>query len=212
LGIVLPLETINPLSTDIKIEVNNEDEARAFQEWAFNNGVKWWSARTSNLNHLGEKYFIIDNGLLVFDEDLQSFQNSPAREVTLKDLGIVLPLETINPLSTDIKIEVNNEDEARAFQEWAFSKGVKWNGGGDRVNRLDKKYFIIESGLLMFDPDGQYMKNSPAREVTLRDLGITIPKTIVAVKKTPAPKVTTTPPLPKPDVQNLYNELDDLEI
>jgi hypothetical protein len=212
LGIVLPLETINPLTTDIKIEVDNEDEARAFQEWAFNNGVKWWSARTSNLNHLGEKYFIIDNGLLVFDEDLQSFQNSPARLVTLKDLGIVLPLKTIDPLVYDIKIEVDNAKEAQAFQEWAFDNGIKWNGGKNNIQHLDKKYFIIESALLMFDPDGQYMKNSPAREVTLKDLGITIPKTNVAVKKTPAPKVTTTPPLPKPDVQNLYNELDDLDI
>jgi hypothetical protein len=297
LGIVVPLETITPLTTDIKIEVDNEDEARAFQEWAFNNGVKWWSARTSNLNHLGEKYFIIDNGLLVFDEDLQSFQNSPARLVTLKDLGIVLPLETITPLTTDIKIEVKDSNEARAFQEWAFSKGIKWLTSSTHFDNLDSKYFIIEkeylyydsggtyfrdspaklvtladlgivlplktidplvddikievdnenearafqewafkngvtwnvsktqkvkhlneekffieSGLLMFDEDGRFFRESLARLVTLKDLGITVPKTNVAVKKTPAPKVKTTPPAPKPDVQNLYNELDDLDI
>jgi hypothetical protein len=213
LGIVLPIETINPLTTDIKIEVDNEDEARAFQEWAFNNGVKWWSARTSNLNHLGEKYFIIDNGLLVFDEDLQSFQNSPARLVTLKDLGIVLPLETISPLSTDIKIEVKDSNEARAFQEWAFSNGVTWNvSKTQKVKNLDEKKFLVESGLLTFDDNGRFFHESLSRLVTLKDLGITVPKTNVAVKKPPTRKVKTPPTPPKPDVQNLYNELDDLDI
>jgi hypothetical protein len=204
-------KNIDPLTTNLKIKINTEAESRAFQEWAFSFGIEWFGGG-KHFDHLKSKYLFIDNKVLDYSHIVNTFKKFNELEVTLKDLGIVLPLETINPLVYDIKIEVDNENEAQAFQEWAFDKGIKWNGGKNNIQHLDEKYFIIESGILMFDPDGQYMKNSPKREVTLKDLGITVPKTNVAVKKTPAPKVTTTPPLPKPDVQNLYNELDDLDI
>jgi hypothetical protein len=204
-------KNIDPRTTDLKIKINSEAESRAFQEWAFSFGIEWF--RGGNyLDHLTSKYLYIDSKTLDWGDNDKTFNNFNELEVTLTDLGIVLPLETIDPLTTDIKIEVKDEAEARAFQEWAFSKGVKWNGGNNRVSHLDKKYFIIETTLMMFDPDGQYFKNFPARLVTLKDLGVTVPKTIVAVKKKPTPKVKATPTPPTPDVQNLYNELDDLDI
>jgi hypothetical protein len=213
LGIVLPLETIDPLTTDIKIAVKNEAEAIAFQEWAFSKGVGWVSGG-KRLAYSNERFFEVRNAkLTVYYRNDSDFDRSKSKLVTLADLGIVLPLETINPFTTDIKIEVDNEDEARAFQEWAFNNGAKWySDKTNNLNHLDEKYFIIENGFLMFDTDGQYLRDSPATLVTLKDLGITVPKTIVAVKKKPTPKVKTTPTPPKPDVQNLYNELDDLDI
>lgn len=209
-------KNIDPRTTDLKIKINSEAESRAFQEWAFSLGIEWYGGG-SNLDNLTFPYLYIENKILDWGQDDKTFNNFNELEVTLADLGIVLPLETINPLTTDIKIKVKDEAEARAFQEWAFNNGVKWYSAStsaktSNLNYLASKYFIIENGFLMYDSGGTYFRDSPEKLVTLKDLGITVPKTIVAVKKKPTPKVKATPTPPTPDVQNLYNELDDLDI
>jgi hypothetical protein len=76
---------------------------------------------------------------------------------------------------------------------------------------------MVENGILLTLSLYSF-NSSTVEEVSLSTLGIKVgdyPKPAPAkkaTKKPTTPKVQATPPSPKSDVQNLYNELDDLEI
>jgi len=178
-------ESIDPLRTDIKIKVANEDEAKALQEWAFKKGVSW-GVNGATLSFLDEIFLIVEKGVLLYygkhdpkSQDL--FNEDPAKLVTLEELGIVVPTpssvsKSIDPLKDAIKIKVQNEDEAKAFEEWAFSKGVKWAGiGGTNIQNLDAKYFYISKGSLTYGRRGDVFNSEHNKQVTLEELGISVP-------------------------------------
>lgn len=178
--------SIDPLKTNIKIKVQNESESKAFQEWAFSKGAKW-ATDGQTLSFLDELFFIIEDGgqLMYYGkkapdaEDL--FNGDDAKLVTLEELGIEVPppttmSESIDPLTDEIKIEVQNESEAKAFQDWAFSKGVVWAGiNKQNVSNLDKKYFYISKGVMTFGSREDVFEKGSNEQVTLEELGISVP-------------------------------------
>lgn len=118
------------------------------------------------------------------------------------------------------KFRASNPEESWAFQEYVFSKGVKRiQNISDPKQTIDEKAsdFMVENGILLTLSLYSF-NSSKIEEVSLSTLGIKVedyPKP-APVKKTPkkttTPKVQANPTVPKPDVQNLYNELDDLDI
>jgi hypothetical protein len=104
------------------------------------------------------------------------------RKSTLPTSGlqpITQQISTIDPLNMDIKIKVQNEAEAKAFQEWAFSKGVEWIVRGVELANLDEMYLTITKGNLCFygkrqSNSRQGFEKDSAQLVTLAELGITL--------------------------------------
>jgi hypothetical protein len=118
------------------------------------------------------------------------------------------------------KFRAKNPEESWAFQEYVFSKGVeRLKNIGDPKQIIDDEAsdFMVENGILLTLSLYSF-NSSTVEEVSLSTLGIKVgdyPKPAPAkkaTKKPTTPKVQATPPSPKSDVQNLYNELDDLEI
>jgi hypothetical protein len=118
------------------------------------------------------------------------------------------------------KFRAKNPEESWAFQEYVFSKGVKRIKNISLPKQIiddEASDFMVENGILLTLSLYSF-NSSTAEEVSLSTLGIKVedyPKPAPvkkATKKTTTPKVQATPTVTKPDVQNLYNELDDLDI
>ena len=78
---------------NIKIKVKTEAEAIAFQEWAFERGAEWRGGGKSP-EYTKEKYFFIEDKTLSYAELESTFEeySLPLREVTLEELGVVVPI------------------------------------------------------------------------------------------------------------------------
>jgi hypothetical protein len=115
------------------------------------------------------------------------------------------------------KFRASTPEESWAFQEYVFSKGVKrLKNLSQNINDTESD-FMVENGILLTLSLYSF-NSSTVEEVSLSTLGIKVedyPKPAPvkkATKKPPTPKVQATATVKKPDVQNLYNELDDLDI
>ena len=95
-----PLPSEKSKTTDIdlnkenlKIKVKTEAEAIAFQEWAFERGAEWLGGGKSP-EETKEKYFFIEDKTLYYAELESTYEeySLPLREVTLEELGIVVPV------------------------------------------------------------------------------------------------------------------------
>lgn len=143
-----------------KIYLPTEEDNLAFQRFAVKNGAKY--SRTTDEN------FYKTAGYLFLDEDKSFgymkkdqqgkdfFQIDERKEVFLKDLIPGYKSKAKNVFIwdkadfKDTTITLENEDQVRIFQEYVFSKGIKWYKGHDgKVKYLNKRNFCIEDGYLL---------------------------------------------------------------
>jgi len=162
---------------NIKFQSNSEEEAKAFQEYVIQNGAKW-EYGPNEPKYLSARYFYVGSKKeLSYGDTTERFNSSENREVTLEDLGIKPSKKLVQIEKDDIKFKSNSEEEARAFQEYVFSKGGAWNTIGKKIKELSQPYFFVDSLSLAFSDKKTTFDESENIEVTLEDLGIKLPVT-----------------------------------
>lgn len=115
------------------------------------------------------------------------------------------------------KFEAQSPDESYAFQNYLFSKGIKRKKINNQIPDEFDEYFLVEDGVLSTLSSNRVYSETFAQEITFDDLGIALdeyrkPKAIKKTKTARVKKGASEPPIQKPDVQDLYGELDDLDI
>ena len=52
------------IKMNYRVEVKNEDEAKFFQEFTLRQGTKWGNTRSSEMKHLDQTHFSIEDGFI----------------------------------------------------------------------------------------------------------------------------------------------------
>lgn len=158
-------------------------------------------------------YKALKNGTLYEQAYLTEIDYDPNKVNWYINANLVTnkPLPTLQEsieidLDEGIKINVRTPEGAEAFQKWAFSRGVTWASGSTTVDKTEYSYFFIENLKLTFATSISTFNQSKKKEVTLKDLGISLVSTASELEPTelsesqlePTQTETTTPLLELP--------------
>jgi len=121
---------------NVKLKVLSREHSAAFQEAAFENGVKW-SGGEQGVWRTGAKYLFIVDGLeprLTWSESLSSFENSTQKEILFT-----------TPAYLNTKIKVRDKKHLDFVLEKLKQNGVK-NLKSIPRKRADKGCYLITNG------------------------------------------------------------------
>lgn len=131
----------------------------------FNKDWYWTSSQSQLKDYAYSFSFGLTTGFQEDDKE-NLFKVRPVREISASS-------KKIDGIE-NIKFKSNSEDEAKIFQTYVFNNGAKWEIGNKTTpSYLNYRYYYVDANKIITHGDmDETFEESPFREVTLEDLGI----------------------------------------